>query len=63
MHILIPAAAPQAAGIAIPGPVAAGVTALAVAALLVIILKIIGKVLSPKKSGRPPSSPYGTGRR
>jgi hypothetical protein len=63
MHTLISAAAPQAAGVAIPGPAAAAITALAVAALLVVILKIIGKALSPKKSGRPPSSPYGTGRR
>jgi hypothetical protein len=63
MNILISAAAPQAAGIAIPGPVAAAILALATAAVVVIILKVIGKMLSPKKSGRSSSSPYGTGRR
>jgi hypothetical protein len=63
MHVLISAAAPQAANAAIPGPVATAIIALVAAAVIVIILKIISKALSPKKSGRPPSSPYGTSRR
>jgi hypothetical protein len=64
MNVLISAAAPQSAGIAIPGPVAAAIMALFAAAVLVVVLKIIGKVLSPKKkSSRPSSGPYGTGRR
>lgn len=64
MHALISAAAPQAASAAIPGPVKAAVIALVTAAVVVIILKIVGRVLSPKKkSSRPASSPYGTGRR
>ena len=63
MHILIFAAAPQAAN-AVPGPVHAAIMALLGAAIVVIILKFAGWLLSPKKkkNSRPASGPYGTGR-
>lgn len=58
MHILL-AAAPRAAKAGLPGPVAAAVVALVVAAIIVVSLKAIGRALTPKKSGSQ-ASPYAT---
>ena len=62
MHTLIAAAAPHARHAAPPQAVINALLALAAAGIIVLVLKAIGKVLSPKKSSRP-ASPYGTVRK
>jgi NADH:ubiquinone oxidoreductase subunit 3 (subunit A) len=63
MHVLISAAAPHAGHVVIPHAVVTAVMALVAAAIIILVLKVIGKALSPKKAARSASSPYGTTRR
>jgi hypothetical protein len=65
MHILISAAAPHAAHAGIPHAVATGALALAAAAVVCAVLKIAGRILSPKKkkAARRSSSPYASTRK
>lgn len=62
MHTTLIAAAHHA-GPGIPHGVSSAIVALAAAAVIVIVLKIVARILSPKKPASRSSSPYTSTRR